>query len=336
MNGEITSSVGNSAQINKYLTSNLDAPNVETNPCDFLVWHTLQMITKVSDEDIQYFDSYTKSLVANTNDVERIWHRFKNAMAEFSVNVDDLILSLCIKSFDLGQAQVLRKTLRRIANASRVPAVVFQAAFLEFNLNAPQACIDLLSMIELQTSQVLTLKAQAFQDLKDFENAHECLLLATEVNPSDLFSWFHLARNGLACKKIDSAWEAISVADRMSENNEEIKLLKLMIGLERHEQIGDKGLDLFADTLAFFSQNGINESLFETLCPLVTTYGDETWFIKLCEYCDFSQLTYTAELITYFTQILRRLHLLKWHQASVALNDGIQTLISATKSRKPN
>ncbi|MDB2447296.1 hypothetical protein N9W79_01585 [bacterium] len=330
MSGNIQSSMENSdLKIESYLEENCVAPDLSDNRVEFLKWHTLSLLSKDIDCEITYFKNFISPWIATDDVAQTSWTATKNELASYSVDLDDLILKLCFISFDKSKSDLLFNTLENFSQKSQIPGITFQAAFMAFNKSMPERCISLLESIGKETSQTLTLKAQAHQDLKQFDKAHDALCLATEVNPNDGLAWFQLARNDLAMAEIDSAWDALLVCEKVLKEDGEVNLLKVLVGLEKFAGNEKESLVLFTEGLDYFALKGLTRPLFAQFANFCVKYGTEDWFITLCKHSDFKKFSLEDGMLNYTAKTLRQLHMLKWHDASIAFNEGIQSLISS-------
>jgi tetratricopeptide (TPR) repeat protein len=322
----------NTAKIKAYLNTKDVAPDIREDKAKFLEWHFLTIAANEPECSVQYFKNFITSWVSVDDSGEATWSNMKNLLAKFELDVDDIILGLCIHSFDVGKSIELGQVLENVSSKTSIPAVTFQAAFMAFNNDAPQKTIELIESIGKETSQTLTLKSQAYQDLRDFEAAHDALCSATEINPNDALAWFQLAKNDLAYGNIESAWDAITTCEELFGTDEEINHLKLMIGLEKFESNQDSSNKLFSDSLDFYAKHEIPKNLFIQLTTLCLKYGEENWYIDLCSKIDFKLYDLENGFLNFVTATLRKLHILKWPQASISLNDGIQILLKTLSS----
>ena len=324
-------------RISSFLIEHEVAPNLRENKAGYLKWHTLNLIHKGSSCEITYFGNYIAPWISTDADPEQSWKKLANELAIYNVNMADLILNLCTLAFEKSKTDLMYQLLENISSRAHIPSIMFQTAFMAYNTSSPQKCINLLKRMPKHTSQTLTLMAQAYQDLKDFDLAHTHLYEATEQNTNDLMAWFQLAKNDLACNKLTSAWGAIKICEQLKKNNPEIVYLKLMIGLAHYSgntSRQDLSKNLFLESLVFFEKNLLNFELFKNLAELSLKFGSESWYVSLCQRTDFTKFVDAAGIYNYTASTLRKLNTLRWHNASIIFNDKILGLISCSEFRK--
>ena len=108
-----------------------------------------------------------------------------------------------------------------------------------------------------------------------------------------------VGKNSFAMNKLNDAWDAINVCSGLFNSDAEVDLLRLMIGLELKDHNNDESQKLFISSVDRLMNNSLaesNEQLFVKLSSLTVKYGNQDWYLHLCDVSDFSNYTITCLL----------------------------------------
>ena len=186
-----------SCPVDTYFKKHPREPSVESDATSFLTWHILAAEFKESPDSIIYLSRCLTDWATKDITPKITWQNTQANLSKYNVSLDDVILKYVIYSIESHKPETLSAALFSAATSTKIPSLIFQSAFTSFNLEKPAECIKTLKLLGSQTCQTSVLMAQAYQDLKDFDAAQECLLLATEHAPNDGMAWFQLAKTAL-------------------------------------------------------------------------------------------------------------------------------------------
>jgi tetratricopeptide (TPR) repeat protein len=311
----------------KFFETNQIEPSISNRPGEYLVWHILSIETKTMACPITYICRFLTTWASKDISPETSWQYARTHLGQYGIDLDNVILTSSINSIEDDKASLMNTSLKSAASATKISSLIFQSAFISFNVSKPGECIETLKLLSSQTCQTLVLMAQAYQDLKDFDNAQEALLLATEHTPTDGMAWFQLARNSFALNDLAQAWDSINVCKDLFKRDAEVDLLRLMIGLEQFDNQQSTSDDLYQTSVEQLLSINNSEALFIELSSLALKYGSEQWYLFLCKKSDFSNYVVTHGLLGHIGKTMRQLHMLGWHEASIKFNDKLQSVL---------
>lgn len=121
----------------------------------------------------------------------------------------DIISSIAASSFEWEKEKKTFATILRMTNLTGLAALRFTSAWLAFNMNQFEICIEECEKIDDHGYHVHGLMGQAYLESGQPHQAMESLRVALALNERDAALWFQLAKAAFVIGQYDEAWQAL-------------------------------------------------------------------------------------------------------------------------------
>ncbi len=176
----------------------------------------------------------------------------------------DIISSVAAASFEWEQEKRTFSTILRMTNLTGLTALRFTSAWLAFNMNQFEICIEECEKIDDNGYHVHGLMGQAYLESGRPEQAINSLRIALAMNEKDAAIWFQLAKAAFVIGHNDEAWQALQSCTSVNGLGAEIVILQCAIACTTCESDRELGAPRRSEAVKAIRQlfaSDLNKSL---------------------------------------------------------------------------
>ncbi|NBQ54195.1 MAG: tetratricopeptide repeat protein [Proteobacteria bacterium] len=141
----------------------------------------------------------------------------------------DIISSIAASSFEWEQEKKTFAAILRMTNLTGLTALRFTSAWLAFNMDQFEICIQECEKIDDHGYHVHGLMGQAYLESGQPHQAIESLRVAIALNERDAALWFQLAKAAFVIGQYDDAWQALQSCTLINGLGPEVVILHCAI-----------------------------------------------------------------------------------------------------------
>ncbi len=141
----------------------------------------------------------------------------------------DIISTIAASSFEWNQEKKAFATILKMTNLTGLTALRFTSAWLAFNMDQFEICIQECEKIDDHGYHVHGLMGQAYLESGQPHQAIESLRVALALNERDAAVWFQLAKAAFVVDQYDEAWHALESCTLINGLGPEVVILHCAI-----------------------------------------------------------------------------------------------------------
>lgn len=294
---------------------------------------------RLSDSETFHLFSLAKALHTSqtspnsawTASVEEIIHA-KSSLLQHILDTDALAVTLGTSVVDLYgilTEQALRnnhskkaiETLAKLADQTGLAAFRFLVAWVAFNINDLERCINECERVNEPYAPIHTLLGQALLESGKVQLAIEALRVATEIAPRDPLPLVQLIKAFIITTRQQECFAAINRCRKIVGNNLEIECLASMAIVVGHYRPQDFCLHTLGNIAAQLEEDPHDFQAFAIGMELAAELGLRDWAQRYAEAWDSSRISTPEQIAKELAKMLKRHQDRSWHDVSRIILD---------------
>lgn len=231
-------------------------------------------------------------------------------------SVVDLYGILAEQALRNNQSQQAFNTLAKLADKTGLAAFRFLVAWIAFNVNDLEHCINECEKVNEPFAPIHTLLGQALLESGKVQSAIEALTVAAEIAPRDPLPLVQLVKAYIIIGRQQDCFAAINRCRKIVGNNLEIECLASIAILAGHYRPQDFCLHTLGNIAAKIEENPHDFQAFAIGMELAAELNLKNWAQRYAETWDSSQLANPQQIAKELTKILKRHQERNWHDVS--------------------
>jgi tetratricopeptide (TPR) repeat protein len=293
----------------------------------------------VSDGEVFHLFSLAKGLYTKKNDVRLSWTlaleqiiATRPSLLEHILETDALAVTLDTTLVDIysalaedaiqnNQGRDAFDMLVWMADKSGLAAFRFLVAWIAFNLNNLELCINECEKVEEPYAPIHTLLGQALLEAGRVASATEALKVAIALAPSDPLPIVQLIKAYLITGRQQECFAAINRCRKIVGNNLEIECLASMAILAGRHRPKEFCIETLRNIANYLSENPHDSQAFAIGMELAAELNLRDWAQHYAEAWNCDQSSRPQDMAKQLAKILKRNHELNWHEVSRVVLD---------------
>lgn len=214
-----------------------------------------------------------------------------------------------------------RHVLRKIAHSTDLAAFHFLVAWISFNLNELDECIQECELVNEPFGPVHTLLGQALLESGKVSSAIDALNVAIRISPNDPLPLVQLIKAQLVAGMPSECFKAIDRCRQLVGNNIEIDCLAAMAILSSQTPPKDFCLKTLEAIAAHMSDTPTDVNALELGMELAAGLGLKDWSTRFANIWVCAKEEDSTVIAKNLAKILKRNRDLNWHDVSKIILD---------------
>lgn len=261
----------------------------------------------------------------------------KSALMQHILDTDALAVTMDTSVVDLygilaeqalinNHSQQAFNTLAKLADKTGLAAFRFLVAWIAFNVNDLEHCINECEKVNEPFAPIHTLLGQALLESGKVQSAIEALTVAAEIAPRDPLPLVQLIKAYMIIGRQQDCFAAINRCRKIVGNNLEIECLASMAILAGHYRPQDFCMHTLGNIAARLEEDPQDFQAFAIGMELAAELNLKNWAQRYAESWDSSKLTHPQQIAKELAKILKRHQERNWHDVSRIVLDKTITI----------
>ncbi|SME89925.1 tetratricopeptide repeat protein [Pseudobacteriovorax antillogorgiicola] len=263
------------------------------------------------------------------NDLIETLEDLETYCSAMKTNYHNLVVQIVERSIKEDCWQSLYSSLSALARKSKMSIYCFMSAWMALNTDKREDCLEFYELSDQKNADFHSLLGQAYIELEQFDKAHRCFELSTEMAPLDPIHWFWHAKSAFTLGLTDEAWQSAKECQNLLPHNAEACVLLGMITTEidgpRQSQL-EVAWNALWPLIDHVEDPGF---LAQLMFGIGFKMSDESYTHALIEKINFKRLARNTEFIGKLGSILRELASKPWPETNRLFLEKYQEALRA-------
>lgn len=269
----------------------------------------------------------------------------KSALLQHILDTDALAVTLDTSLVDIygilaekaikhHQVDQVFDCFAKLADGTGLAAFRFLVAWISFNLNDFDRCIDECEKVNEPYGPIHTLLGQAFLESGRVESAIDALKVAAEIAPSDPLPIVQLVKAYMVSGRQLDCFKTIDRCRKLLGNNLEIECLASMAILSGNHRPESFCHHTLSNIAAQLQADPSDSDAFAIGMELAAELNLKDWASRYAECWDSSRLANPQEIAKELAKILKRNQARNWHDISQVILDKTLAILKQTDLKR--